>query len=159
MLVIAETIYFDGDEIVINRPTKVIYKGFLCDSSPETMYMHYGYGLLWENLQEIKLVKNINNNFEADITFSKNDLVFFCFRDSNGKWDNNNGQNFMIEPAMENYAPLVPVNSRLDLLYPRLKRGYFIRKKIKITFYRIISFVGKLISGKIFKHGNRANYW
>ena len=155
---LSNNIYFDGDLLKVDAPTKVIYSGFLAEKSPNCIYMHYGYGLLWENLQEVKLVKNINNNFEADITFTKNDLVFFCFRDSNGKWDNNNGHNFMIEPIAENYAPLVPVNSRLDLLYPKLKKGYFIRKKIKITFYRIISFVGKLISGKIFKRENNLDY-
>ena len=31
-------------------------------------------------------------------------------------------------------------------------------EEIKITFYRIISFVGKLISGKIFRRENRADY-
>ena len=33
---------------------------------------------------------------------------------------------------------------------PRLKRGYLVRKKIKIAFYKIISFVGKLISRRYF---------
>ena len=157
-MIIDETIYFDGDEVVLERPTKVIYKGFLCDSSPETVFMHYGYGLLWENLQEIKLVKNINNNYEADITFTKNDFVFFCFRDSNGNWDNHNGQNYMVETTAEHFTAMVPINSRLDMLYPRLKKGYFIRKKIKITVYKIISFVGKLISGNIFRHKNSTDY-
>ncbi|MBR6252356.1 MAG: hypothetical protein IKR04_00690 [Clostridia bacterium] len=154
-MVIDETIYFDGENVKLDTPTKIIYKGFLCDSSPESVYMHYGYGLLWENLQEIKLFRNINNNYEADITFNKNDLVFFCFRDSNGSWDNNNGQNYMVEPIVENLNAMVPVTSKLDLLYPKLRKGYFIRKKIRITMYRIISFVGKLISGRIFKHESR----
>ena len=153
-MTIDEKVYFDGENVKLDKPTKIIYKGFLCESNPEFVFMHYGYGLLWENLQEIKLSKNINNNYESDITFNKNDLVFFCFRDSNGIWDNNNGQNFMIEPIVEHYPAMIPI-SKLDLLYPKLKKGYLVRKKIKISLYRIISFVGKLISGKIFDRKGR----
>lgn len=151
-MLINDIIYFDGDNVKVNTPTKVIYKGFLCQNCPKNVYMHYGYGLLWENLSEIRLCKNINGNYEADITINKDDLIFFCFRDSNNIWDNNYGQNYMIEPISEHKSTLIPITSKLDLLYPKLRKGYFVRKKIRITIYKIVSFIGKLISGNINKN-------
>ncbi len=141
------TIYFDGDDLIIGRPSKIIYKGFLCENEPEEIYMHCGYGLLWEGLQEIKLLKGVDG-YEADVTFLNCDDVFFCFRDSEGKWDNNDGQNYVIAVK----KPELSLTKRNDYYLPevpRLKRSYFIRKKIKVAFYKTLTFIGKLLSGNI----------
>lgn len=146
---ISDSIYFDGDSLLVDKPTKIIYTGSLCHDEPQAIYMHCGYGALWENLQEIRLVKG-SNGYEGDITFLKNDIMFFCFRTSDNKWDNNNGANYTvnisnIEQTFEKSDPLALIEM------PRLKKGYLIKKKIKITFYKVIVFIGKLFSGKIIK--------
>ncbi len=146
-------IYFDGEDVYIDMSTRIIYKGPLTLDEPEYIFMHLGYGLLWENLQEIKLLKGVSG-YEADVTFLSTDTAYFCFRSSTGGWDNNEGQNYCITPKR---AQLIHQKDETFLPeVPRLKRSYLIRKKIKIAFYRIISFVGKLISRRFFE-GKKKN--
>ncbi len=147
---ILDTIYFDGDALKIDTLTKIIYSGSLTSDSPDEIYMHYGYGLLWDNLQEIKLLKG-PSGYENDIVFDEFGDVNFCFRSSNGRWDNNNGSNYVA--TVERQIIDIPVSDSMALIeIPRLKKGYLIKKKIKITFYKIISFIGKLFTGKLLKH-------
>jgi hypothetical protein len=77
-------IHFDGAKLFAGQTSKIIYKGDLCNDCPENIYMHYGYGYNWDNLQELKLVKG-PNGYEGDITFIKSDDLNFCFRSSNRK--------------------------------------------------------------------------
>ena len=146
---ISDTIYFDGDTIFYETPTKIIYKGILAQNSPEEIYMHYGYGLMWDNLQETKLTKGING-YEGDITFFEYGNAYFCFRTHDNTWDNNNGQNYYIEVKRpeKDYS----VTDTLALIaMPEFKKGYLIQKRIKITIYKLIVFIGKLFSRKDIK--------
>lgn len=144
---VTDLIYFDGDTLIANKPSKLIYKGYLCDDSPEEIYMHYGYGLLWEKLQEVKLKKGVAG-YEADTTFTEFGDVYFCFRSSVGKWDNNNGQNYSTNVAKEDLS-LIAQNCSYLPQVPKPKKGYLIKKKIKVAFYRTISLIAKLFSGDI----------
>ena len=72
------SVYFDGDTLVANKASRIIYTGSLCEGAPEEIYMHYGYGLLWEKLSEIKLLKGLTG-YEADVTFTEFGDVYFCF--------------------------------------------------------------------------------
>ena len=139
-----DIIHFDGDLLFVGQNSRIIYKGKLCENNPDNIFMHYGYGYNWENLQEIKLEKGING-YEADIEFIKSDELYFCFRSSNGEWDNNNKENFHvnIKPAQVTKVDYDPYMVNV----PKLKKAYLIRRKIKITFYKTISFIAKLISG------------
>ena len=144
---ITDSIYFDGDMLIAGKPSKIIYRGFLCDNDPEEIYMHCGYGLLWEGLQEIKLLKG-PVGYEADINFVNADEIYFCFRCSKGKWDNNNGKNYSITVNKRELS-LVKTTEHVLPEVPRLKKIYYIKKKIKVAFYRTISLIGKLITGDI----------
>ena len=146
------SVYFDGDTLVANKSSRVIYSGSLCENMPEEIYMHYGYGLLWEKLQEIKLLKG-STGYEADITFTEFGDVYFCFRSSNGVWDNNYGQNF--SAIIEKEEINLPAVDHSYLPVPKLKKGYLIKKKIKVAFYRTISLIAKLFSGDILKKRHR----
>lgn len=146
---ISDKIYFDGDKIYHEMPTKVIYKGILIQNSPEEIYMHYGYGLMWDNLQEIKLTKGING-YEGDITFWEYGHAYFCFRTAQNIWDNNDSQNYCIE--INKKETTYPITDSISLVaIPELKKGYLIQRKIKITIYKLIVFVGKLFSRKTIK--------
>ena len=146
------SVYFDGETLVANQPTRLIYSGSLCENAPEEIYMHYGYGLLWEKLSEIKLLKGLTG-YEADVTFTEFGDVYFCFRSSNGVWDNNYGQNFNATIEKEEINLVVKEQDYLPV--PKLKRGYLIKKKIKVAFYRTISLIAKLFSGDILKKRHR----
>lgn len=146
---ISDKIYFDGDKIYHETPTKVIYKGFLTQNAPEEIYMHYGYGLMWDNLQEVKLKKGING-YEGDITFWEFGNAYFCFRTAQNLWDNNDNQNYCIE--INKQETTYPITDSISLVaIPELKKGYLIQKKLKITIYKLIVFVGKLFSRKTIK--------
>ena len=144
---LTESIYFDGDALIAGRASRIIYNGFLCESNPQEIYMHCGYGLLWEGLQEIKLLKGVSG-YEADINFVNVDNVFFCFRSSDGKWDNNNGKNYIV-PVNKRELSLVKRNDHVLPDVPKLKKVYYIRKKIKVAFFRTISLIARLLSGNI----------
>ena len=144
---ITDSIYFDGDNLIAGKSSKIIYCGFLCKDEPAEIYMHCGYGLLWEGLQEIKLLKGVDG-YEADINFVNADNVFFCFRTPDGKWDNNFGQNYMIEIKKRELS-LVKKNDHVLPDVPKLKKIYYIKKKIKVAFYKTISIIAKLLTGDI----------
>ena len=143
---VEETVYFDTDTLVEGRTAKLIYKGSLAASGAEEIYVHYGYGLLWENLQETKLEKVADDTFEASITLNGTDSINFCFRDANNNWDNNSAQNYSypVEKEVVTIAKVEPTS--LDV--PRLKKTYIISKKIRIGFYRVITFLPKLFNGE-----------
>ncbi len=144
---ISDSIHFDGVNLFAGQTSKIIYNGFLAQDEPEEIYMHYGYGYNWENLQELKLVKG-PSGYEGDITFIRADELNFCFRSQNGKWDNNNRQNFIatIDPAPILRGPKI---NYLDSEIPTLKKIYYLKKKIKLTFYKLFSGISKLFSGKL----------
>ena len=62
-----EKVYFDTEKLVEGRTAKLIYKGDLVNDGSDEIYVHYGFGLLWENLQEIKLDKVDDSTYETEI--------------------------------------------------------------------------------------------
>ncbi len=149
---ISNVIYFDGESLKPDISTKIIYSGFLAKEEPAEIYMHYGYGNYWDNLQEVKLTKG-PSGYENDVVFTEFGNIHFCFRSSNGTWDNNEGQNYLANIEKPEFD--IPTSDSMALVeVPRLKKGYLIRKKIRITFYKVISFIGKLFTGKLLRHNS-----
>ncbi len=142
---IEETVYFDTNNLIEGRTSKLTYKGTLATNGAEEVYVHYGFGLLWENLQEVKLDKVSEGVFEANINLLSHDSINFCFRDGNNNWDNNDAQNYSMPISKEEVtiAKVEPTN--IDV--PRLKKSYIIAKKIRISFYKIITFLPKMFNG------------
>ena len=54
---------------------------FFQDNSEE-VFIHYGFGLNWDNLNEIKMEKT-ELGFQAEITLLEGDTFNFCFRNGN----------------------------------------------------------------------------
>ncbi len=143
---VEETVYFDTDTLVAGKTEKLIYKGALAINGAEEIYVHYGYGLLWENLQEVKLEKVADGTFEAEITLIGADSINFCFRDSNNNWDNNETKNYAYPIAKEVVTIAKVEPTSIDV--PRLKKSYIIAKKIRISFYKVITFLPRLFNGE-----------
>lgn len=144
-MIINDKIFFEADTIHDGMTTQIVYKGSLYENGSEEVYMHLGYGLLWENLQEIKLDK-YEDCFKADITISGQDDIYFCFRDGNNNWDNNDGSNYSATiTKVENILTKVDT---VAIEVPRLKKSYLIKKKIKISFYKAITFLSNVFTGK-----------
>lgn len=140
------TVYFDTDKLIEGRTVKLTYTGFLATPDTNEIYIHYGFGLLWENLQEVKLDKVNDNCYEADITLCNSDSINFCFRDDKNNWDNNETQNYTSEISKEviTIAKVEPT----DIDVPKLKKTYLIAKKIKLSFYKVITYLPRLFKGE-----------
>lgn len=151
-MTINDHIYFEAETLTEGTTTNIIYKGTLCQNDTEDIYMHFGYGLLWENLQEIKLEK-YEDCFKASISLTDIGDINFCFRDANGNWDNNEGQNYTATISkVENTLTRVDT---VAVEVPKLKKSYLIMKKIKISFYKAITFLSKAFTGNLKKESTQ----
>lgn len=144
-MTISEKIFFDTDKLTEGRTAKLVYTGSLVEGGATEVYVHFGFGLLWDNLQEIKLDK-VGDSYETEITMSSCEDINFCFRDENNNWDNNNAQNYTA-PVSKEEVTIAKVDSTA-IQVPRLKRSYFVMKKLKIAFYRTVTFLSKTFTGE-----------
>lgn len=146
MMSINESVYFDTENLIEGRTAKLTYKGTLATPSTSEIYVHYGFGLLWENIQEIKLDKIDDTTYETEINITPSyDSINFCFRDSSNNWDNNETKNYTYSISKEEVT--LTKTETVALEVPRLKKSYLIAKKIKIAFYRIITTIPKAFAG------------
>ncbi len=155
MPVVEETIYFDKDKLIEGSTAKLTYKGVLAQNGAEEVYIHFGFGLLWENLQEVKLEKTTDGTFEADINLSFSDSINFCFRDNNNNWDNNEAQNYSVPISKEEVTIAKIEPTSIDV--PKLKKSYIMAKKIRITFYKIVTFIPRVMNGTWKRKKSSAN--
>lgn len=147
---VSEKVYFDTDNLIEGRTAKLTYKGDLATPSTNEIYVHYGFGLLWENIQEIKLDKIDDNTYETEINLAPSyDMINFCFRDGNNNWDNNNAKNYSANISKEEVTVSKVETTALEV--PRLKKSYLIAKKIRIAFYKFITSIPKVFSGELKK--------
>ena len=146
-MAVNEKIYFDTDTLIEGRTAKLTYKGDLATPTTNEIYVHYGFGLLWENIQEVKLDKIDDNTYEAEINIAPSfDSISFCFRDDLNNWDNNETKNYTAEIKKEEVTVAKVETTALEV--PRLKKSYLIAKKLRIAFYKIITFVPRAFSGE-----------
>ena len=109
------------------------------------MFIHYGFGLNWDDLADVKMEKT-DHGFQAEITLNDSNLLNFCFNDGKGNWDNNNNQNYTFEIEELPTSLILQDDLSLDSR-PRLKRAYIWSKKIRLAIYKVITYLPKLISG------------
>lgn len=143
-----EKVYFDTENLIEGRTAKLTYKGDLAVPSANEIYVHYGFGLLWENIQEIKLDKVDDSTYETEISITPSyDNINFCFRDDLNNWDNNEAKNYSANISKEEVTISKVENVSIEV--PKLKKSYLIAKKIKIAFYKIITYIPKAFSGEL----------
>ena len=143
---LVKNIFFNTDKLVENTKIKISYTGKLFEENSSNVYLHYGYGLQWDNVSEVEMVKT-ELGYQAEIELMSSDSLNLCFRNSNNEWDNNNGQNYTF-PIEKVEVALVPQNVSSELDTPRrLKKSYIWSKKIRLAVYKLLIYVPKLISG------------
>ena len=91
---LVKNIFFNTDKLVGNTKVKISYTGALFQDGSEEVFMHYGYGLNWDNVSDIKMEKT-ELGFQAEIDVIESETLNFCFKNSNNKWDNNEGNNYI----------------------------------------------------------------
>ncbi len=142
---LVKNIFFNTDKLVENSKVKISYAGKLFQDNCEEVYIHYGFGLNWDNIGEIKMEKT-ELGFQAEVELISSETFNFCFRNAENEWDNNDGQNYIFPIEKVELALVVKEKSFLDA--PRkLRKSYIWSKKVRLAVYKIITYLPKLISG------------
>lgn len=143
---LVKNIFFNTDKLLVNSTVKISYTGEFFEDGSEEVFIHYGFGNDWHDLNEIKMEKT-ELGFQAEINLLDDDTFNFCFRNNNNSWDNNNNCNyiFLLErPSLD----LVLQENDFAVDRPnRLRKSYIWNKKIRLAVYKIITYLPKLISG------------
>ena len=144
---LTKNIFFNTDKLIENSTVKISYSGKLFQENAERVFIHYGFGLLWDNLNEIEMEKT-ELGFQAEIKLESFDTFNFCFKDENNCWDNNNGNNYIF-PIEKSVMSLVATEQdELSMITPRrLRKSYIWSKKVRLAIYKIITYIPKIISG------------
>ncbi len=150
---LVKNIFFNTDKIIENSKLKISYVGSLYQNASEEVFLHYGFGINWDNVSDIKM-KKTELGFQCEIEIIESDLLNLCFRNANNEWDNNNGENYSFtieklentEVEEENTSLVVTKNSGMQIR-KGLSKTYIWSKKVRIAVYKIIKFFPKIISG------------
>ena len=144
---LTKNIFFNTDKLAENSKVKISYTGKFFQDSSEEVFIHYGFGINWDNVNDIKMEKT-ELGFQAEIQLGEGDTFNFCFKNGNNEWDNNNGQNYIFPIEKVQTELLVLEDEPLSLGSPKkLRRSYLWSKKIRLAVYKIITYLPKLISG------------
>ena len=144
---LTKNIFFNTDKLVENSKVKISYSGKLFQEGSEKVSIHYGFGLNWDNLNDIEMEKT-DLGFQAEIDLGEGETFNFCFNNGEDCWDNNDGQNYIF--------PLEKVQNELLVLEDepvalgsvrKLRRSYLWSKKVRLAVYKIITYLPKIISG------------
>ncbi len=142
---LVKNIFFNTDKLVENSTVKISYAGKLFQNDSTEVFLHYGFGLNWDNLNEIQMEKT-ELGFQAEVELASFDTFNFCFRNGNNEWDNHDGQNYIFPIEKVEVALVLPKSSFLDS--PRkLRKSYIWSKKVRLAIYKVITYLPKLISG------------
>ena len=159
---LVKNIFFNTDKIIENTKLKISYVGSLYQNGSEEVYLHYGYGLNWDNVSETKMEKT-ELGFQCEIDILEAESLNLCFKSENNEWDNNNGENytFYIEktPIEETTqeTSLTFVKDDEMQLHKGLRKTYIWSKKVRLAVYKIIKFFPKIISGNYKRKVNDEN--
>lgn len=144
---LVKNIFFNTDKLVENTNVKISYTGKFFQNGSEDVFIHYGFGLDWENVNEVKMEKT-ELGFQAEIFLAEGETFNFCFRDNNNEWDNNDNNNYIFNIEKKQNELLVLEGEPTALGSVRkLRRSYLWSKKIRLAVYKIITYFPKLLSG------------
>ena len=144
---LTKNIFFNTDKLVENSNVKISYTGKFFQDNSEKVFLHYGFGQNWNNVNEIEMQKT-ELGLQAEINLLEGESFNLCFKNGNNQWDNNNGQNYIF--------PIEKVSTELVVLEDepvslgtakKLRKSYLWSKKIRLAVYKIITYLPKIISG------------
>lgn len=142
---LVKNIFFNTDKLIENSIVKISYMGKLFENNSEEVFVHYGFGNNWDNINEIKMEKT-ELGFQAEINLISADSLNLCFRNSNDEWDNNDFQNYVFPIEKAELSLVVKENDSIESPH-KLRKSYLWSKKIRLAIYKIITYLPKIISG------------
>ena len=143
---LTKNIFFNTDKLITNTVVKISYTGKLFQDNAKEVYLHYGFGDNWDNVNDVKMERT-ELGFQAELTLVDASTFNFCFKDENGNWDNNINANYIFPIENLQNALVTTEQPEYALLPHKLRRTYLWSKKIKLAVYKILTYVPKLISG------------
>ena len=144
---LVKNIFFNTDKLIENTNVKISYTGKFFQDDSEEVFIHYGFGLNWDNVSEIKMEKT-ELGFQAEIFLGEGETFNFCFRNNKDEWDNNDCQNYIFDIEKKQTELVVLEDEPVSLGSARkLRRSYLWSKKVRLAVYKIITYFPKLISG------------
>lgn len=143
---LSKNIFFNTDKLIQNSKIKISYTGKFFENNSEEVYIHYGFGLNWDNVNEVQMEKT-ELGFQTEIELLESETFNFCFRNENNEWDNNDSKNYVFELEKPSLDLIVREEEFSLGRANRLRRSYLWSKKIRIAVYKIITYLPKIISG------------
>ena len=144
---LVKNIFFNTDKLVENSNVKISYTGKFFQDNSEELSIHYGFGLDWNNVNDLKMEKT-ELGFQAEIFLEGGNTFNFCFKNDKGEWDNNDCKNYIFDIEKKQNELLVLDDEPISLGSVRkLRKSYIWNKKIRLAVYKIITYLPKLISG------------
>ena len=152
-----KNIFFNTDKLIENSNVKISYTGRFFQDGSNDVFIHYGFGLNWDNVNEIQMERT-ELGFQAEISLDASETFNFCFRNGNNEWDNNDGQNYIFNLEKPQNELIVLDDEPVSLGAPRrLRKSYLWSKKIRLAVYKLITYLPKIISGNYRKKNNVKN--
>lgn len=93
---LVKDIYFNTDKLVENTNVKVSYTGKFYQENNDKVFIHYGYGKNWNNVNDVEMVKT-DLGYQTELNLTGGDTLNFCFKNQNNEWDNNCGNNYVFD--------------------------------------------------------------
>ena len=144
---LTKNIFFNTDKLIENSTVKISYTGKFFQDGSEDVYLHYGFGINWDNVNEIKMEKT-ELGFQAEINLLEGESFNLCFKNGTNEWDNNDGQNYSFPIEKISTELVVLEDEPVSLGTARkLRKSYLWSKKIRLAVYKIITYIPKIISG------------
>lgn len=144
---LSKNIFFNTDKLIENNSVKISYTGKFFQDASEEVFLHYGFGINWDNVNEVEM-KKTDLGFQAEINLLEGESFNLCFRNGNNEWDNNEGQNYSFPMEKVSTELVVLEDEPVSLGNARkLRKSYLWSKKIRLAVYKIITYLPKIISG------------
>ena len=140
---LVKNIFFNTDRLTANSTVKISYTGKFFQDDSKEVSIRYGFGNSWENQTETEMTKT-DLGFQIEINLIDSDTFNFCIKNEKDEWDNNNGNNYTFNIERPETGLIL-----IEDLKPsrRLRKSYIWSKKLKITIYKILISIPKLITG------------
>ena len=144
---LVKNIFFNTDKLIRNTNVKISYTGKFFQENSEEVFIHYGFGINWDGVSEVKMEKT-ELGFQAEIFLGEGETFNFCFRNNNDEWDNNDCQNYIFD-IDEKQNELIALEDEPTSLGSarKLRKSYLWSKKVRLAVYKIITYFPRIISG------------
>lgn len=151
-----KNIFFNTDKLIENSNVKISYTGKFFQDGADDVFIHYGFGSNWDNVNEVQMEKT-ELGFQAELILGVGETFNFCFRNGNNDWDNNEGQNYIFGLEKPQMELIVLEDEPVSLGTARkLRKSYLWSKKVRLAVYKIIAYLPKLISGNYRKKASES---